>query len=671
MVLRMLAWCLFTYGGALLAGNKQTTTQAHSTATMFADRDAVVPGETIRIGLHIVLEDHWHAYWENPGDSGSAPILDFHLPQGFAASPLIYPRPKRFAVGPLTSFGYEGEVLLFREVRVPTHLSLDELVVRISAEWLVCKEECIPAFYDFERSFAKVAVASGMPISLKFDDVQGSMDRRRTLRTDFYRRSDRIVVGLAGVHPQPTAQLLDLFPYPGVPVANDKPRVDIDTRTAWLNPLPQTPGQLDTIKMLSFWKHDTGRIEAIPLLASFEQDSGSLWMMLIFALLGGLILNLMPCVFPVLALKIFGLAAKPQKARLRIADHIAYLLGILVSMWVLGLGIYLLKLGGETVGWGFQMQSPGFVAGMALLFLVMALSFQGVVEFSGQWTNIGHHLTRKTGWVGVFFSGVLAVVVASPCTAPFMGIAMGYAISQPLWINLLVLTALGLGLGLPYLVFSALPQAGRLLPRPGAWMVLFKEWMAFPLLATSIWLVHVHHQLTDAMATTWLLSAALAIFLILWSSKRLVGLTRSMTVGIGITATLATTYLAATSGPTSIHAQDHTWIPYSESGVEKHRQQQPVFVNFTASWCITCKVNEMTTFDIDEVRQFVRDHGIVMMEADWTQRDPVIAKTLQRYDRAGVPLYLLFVPGQDSPVVLPEIMTPATFKSRISAALEP
>ena len=648
------------------AQQNQWHRQDHSQASLQASHDALVPGKTINLLLWVKLDPHWHSYWRNPGDSASTADLVFNLPQGYTSKEVFYPLPQRIPTGPLMSFGYEQQMLLSKEISIP--LSENEFIgssrtIKLAAEWLVCKVECIPAIVDFQitlpiRNKAQTTAVHKIITTAKKTISPKQIEARYIVKDNQLELRAQLPKGLF---------LKDSFPYPGTPSSNNKPIVSqiSEQEVQVLHEFdPTSTSRTDSFQFL--WTLAKEKQAPQGYLVQASPTRSPVWKMVLFALLGGLILNLMPCVLPILTLKLFGFIemAKDNKKSL-IQSQLSYLMGILCSLWALSSLIILMRNFGQMVGWGFQLQYPPFVAFLVWLFFIMGLSFIGVFEVNGKFVSLGDQLTRKPGLTGSFFTGVLAVIVASPCTAPFMGVAIGFALSQTWVESFMVFSSLGIGLGAPYLLAAFFPKIVHYLPKPGAWMVIFKEVMAFPLWATSIWLLWVlNHQLSqDSLAL--ILSSLLLVSLTLWCFNKIRGRWKSLCLIIGLGISLYTLYFATIQGQVKTPHNDQTdqyWNYIEASSLSSiNTDQQAIFINFTAAWCITCQVNEKTTFSDQKVRQYTQENNIKMLKVDWTNRDPKIAQFLQQYGRAGVPLYLYYPLGQTEAKILPEVLSPELF----------
>lgn len=654
----------------------------HAKVSLVAERAAAVPGSPLTVGLRFALDDHWHVYWQNPGDSGEAPRLKWTLPPGWAAGEVAWPAPTRIETGPLVNYGYEGDVLLPVELRPPADAAVGQpAAVKLKATWLVCREDCIPGDAVFEVALPVAAEAAVDPTwGPRFAALREA--RPAPTPATFARDGEALRIALPEVEAPAGARVDFLAAREGiVPPAADPQVARTDAGLVLTVPLLGTaPDDLARLEGLVQVGGDPAssraiRAEAvppaqIPAVAAAPaatplppEERTSLGAALLFALLGGLLLNLMPCVFPVLSLKILGFVehAGDEPRAIRRQGWL-FTAGVLVSFWALAGALIALRAGGEQLGWGFQLQSPGFVAALAVLMFGLALSLAGVFEVGLSLTSVGGR-----GQWGAFGTGVLATVVATPCTAPFMGPALGFALTRPAVESMAVFTALGAGMALPYMVLSYAPRLLAKLPRPGPWMETFKQLMAFPLLATVLWLVDVFLQQAGVAAAGTLLAALLALAFAGWLWGRV---QRSGRAGPAwaLVALLAAApggwlvYGAVTfdGGASADEALWQAWTPEKEATLRA--EGRAVFVNFTAAWCISCKVNERVVFDRDDVRDAFARNEVVALLADWTDRDDVIGRTLSAYGREGVPLYLYHAPGRPDapPQVLPSILTPDT-----------
>lgn len=660
----------------------------HVEVELVAERDAVAPGERVHVGLRLAHEPHWHTYWINPGDSGLATKLKWTLPAGVTAGDIEWPAPKRLPIGPLTNFGYDGELVLPVTLEVAPDVAPGAtLPLSVKASWLVCKEECIPgdAVLTLDLPVRVAGDAAPTTHAALFTAARAALPRtdpdwRAALRRD----GDAMVVTLDAHGAPLDASSLEIFPVAPQVLASSRGTVDVaDGRATITTPISDSfvalPETLDLVVVNG--RGDardavlvTARVEqsAVGAASAAISSSGkigaeapptSLLLALSLALFGGMLLNLMPCVFPVLALKALGFAASAHDRAAARREGIAYLAGVVASFAALALALIALRAGGAALGWGFQLQSPWVVAVLALVMVATGLSLSGVWAPAGAWAGAGQSLASRGGARGAFFTGVLAVVVASPCTAPFMGPALGYAITQPAAIALLVFAALGTGLAAPLVLLSFAPALARRLPRPGAWMDTLKKVLAFPMYGAALWLFWVLGRQAGVDAMAQALLAALALAFVAWQLGRAATtprarMVRALAVVAGIVACV---YGVATIAPqppaTQVAGEGRE--PFSDARLAALRaQDKPVFVNMTAAWCITCLANERVALGTDAVRDAFARHGVAYLEGDWTQRDDAITAYLAQFGRNGVPLYVLYPRGGGEPRVLPQVLTP-------------
>lgn len=677
--------------GSQLAWSADPAPQAHVRAELVAETTALLRGGDSLVALKLTPEPGWHTYWRNPGDSGLATKLNWSLPAGVSAGPIQWPAPHRAPLGELTNYGYGDETLHLVSIAVPADWPLNRpLPLRVLAKWLVCKDVCIPGEAPLALSLPVVAGSADL------DPAQAAaFERARAALPEpapsgwqaQYQIADNnlsLAVQAPGLD---RAEVIEFFPYANDLVNHAAPqKLAVDAQGLRLSQglssyFLDAPKQVEGVLVLEQGGQrrayelsaDAGTVA--PVLtgralaaAGTAPDAATqtasttpgLLPALLFALLGGLILNLMPCVFPVLSLKALSLAQSAGQARAeQRASALAYTAGAVLSC-VLAAGLLLaLRAGGEALGWGFQLQSPTFIAALAYLMFALGLSMSGLLEIGSSWMGVGSGLASKSGLAGSFFTGVLAVVVASPCTAPFMGSALGYAVTQPVPVALLVFAALGLGLALPFLLIGYFPQLARALPRPGAWMLTFKQAMAFPLYLTVAWLLWVltRQAGADALGLTacGLVAVALAVWLLGRPGRKLAGTLIAALSLLAAGYVLASPLLRVQATTASAATSKEAWSP--ERVAALRAEGRTVFVDFTADWCITCKVNERGALASERVRQAFADAGVVTLVADWTTSDPRITQALAEFGRNGVPLYLLYPRGGE-PRVLPQVLSP-------------
>ncbi|MGE5160687.1 MAG: protein-disulfide reductase DsbD family protein [Betaproteobacteria bacterium] len=662
--------------------------ERHVDAELVAATDAIVPGQPLAVGLKLRHQSEWHTYWQVPGDSGLPTRIDWKLPAGFTAGPIEWPHPKRLPTGPLVNFGYEGEILLLVTMQVPADVPVGGRVTLAGkAEWLECKDICIPGESDIALTLPVKAAAGPSAHAALFDAMralvpqplagatgQGTIDGNRiklslalpagktASRLEFYPQQEGRIEPAAPQVLKREANATDLYLTAALPVKADANSIQ---GVLVANGGPAAGGWTGSIDLPLV----AGTVAPVSAVSSANPAvSMSLIAALGAAFLGGLILNLMPCVFPVLSLKLIGLAQHRTHSGPLAAHGVAFAAGVVLSFLLLAGLLIALQQAGSALGWGFQLQTPWVVAGLTVLFFLIGLNLLGVYEFTFG-SGVGNakaaeSLARKGDWRGSFATGVLAVIVASPCTAPFMSAALGYAITQPAVVALSVFAALGVGMATPYLLLTLFPALLRKLPRPGRWMDLFKQFMAFPMFATCVWLLWVLAQQVDAGGVGLALGVVVAVGFAAWALGlsqrgaypfRWVALAGALVAALAF-APLATADRAALAK--SVSGED--WVEYSpEKLAQLTAEGKAVFVDFTAAWCVTCQVNKRVALTSDKVVGAFEAAGVVRMRADWTTRDDRITQALAQFGRNGVPLYVLYdTKGQ--PTVLPEILTEGT-----------
>jgi DsbC/DsbD-like thiol-disulfide interchange protein/cytochrome c biogenesis protein CcdA/thiol-disulfide isomerase/thioredoxin len=632
-------------------------TQANQvTARVISPVESVVPGETLWFGLSLEIADGWNTYWKNAGSTGLPPTLELSDGQTEIQPELLFPAAKTKPFGEDTSlltYGYMEEVLHPFQVTVPESVS-GQWSLTGEARWLVCQDICIPESQVVSLSLPVVGSEREMrrtPWVQKIDAARAAVPTDFPATVNFAGAQSVWISGLTelnvkDVMPETAGETLGLVQR--VESLNDGVLITFDRV---LNPADFAVGSwvvgLETGSV---------RIPFDPLLTvpSAKQQNLSLGLVLLMALAGGLILNLMPCVFPVLSIKALSIAGKASKERREVQRGAwLYTAGILVTMLVLASIMVGLKAGGAQIGWGFQLQTPWFVGLLVYVFVILGLWLYGWVEFGMALSGVGQNLTEGHSGRAEFFTGVLAVVVATPCTAPFMGVAMGYTLTQPWWITLIVFSALGLGLALPMLVFALRPQLASRLPRPGHWMIRLKQFLAFPILATAIWLLWVLVRQTSSDVVALMLGGLLLLVFGLWLVKGGSRLSRALgllAVIASLSAIPSLSQLTPTSSEQAVVEIDSE--PYASSALRAHVDEgRTVFINMTADWCITCKVTEKRLLTTETVDQLFESYGVIRMTGDWTRYDPLITEYLNAFDRVGVPLYVVNHPGMD-PIVL-------------------
>ena len=674
-----------------LAAPPQAATE-HVQARLVTSQAAVAPGQRFTVALEQDIKAHWHTYWLNPGDSGQATSIDW---QGAQAGPIQWPTPSIQAIGPIVNYGYEGKPALLVDVTVPADAKPGaRFQPTAEVRWLVCKDVCIPEQVTLGLDLPVAAQGKPGPDADLIDAWRNAIPKPAPFAVKLAAAPQgvRLSGPTAGVtkayffadtwgavaHSAPQALKAEAsgwaldIPAGDEPLAAGKPLsgvVVLTTATgeqAWTvsAPMPEGagkgPGPADLTTPAA-----EGGANASPAPAP-EGDLG-LVPALALALLGGLILNLMPCVFPVLSIKALALVNQGNHK----AEGLAYTAGVLLSFAALAGVLIALRAGGQQVGWGFQFHSPVFVLVVAYLLFLVGLNLSGFFDVGGSFTGIGSGLAARQGLAGSFFTGVLAAVVATPCTAPFMGAALAFALAQPAVVMLAVFLALGLGLALPFLVLAFWPAAQRWLPRPGAWMDTFKQFLAFPMYAAVVWLLWVLAQQAGPDGVALALGGLVLIAFALWVRRAGRGV---LAGGVTVASLALALGTAAWIKPVAaVDARAESSVePYSaERLADLRAQNKPVFVNMTAAWCISCLVNERVALSRPEVHEAFAKAGITYLKGDWTREDPKITAVLKAHGRSGVPLYLYYAPGAAEAQVLPQILTPGLVIEAVSTPQAP
>ena len=668
---------------------------SHVKASLVSERDWIEPGKAVTVGLRLEMEDGWHTYWKNPGDAGLPPKMNWRLPEGFTVGPIAWPTPDRIAVPPLMSYGYEGEVVLPMVVETPADLTAG-IDVRLGgrADWVECMEVCLPGRAEVEltlpvRAEAAPTSAAG-PLFERARRAQPVAPEGWAL--DASSAGGKILLSF---HPPGGGVVEDAYFFAAEPGTVEHPAAQVLHAGRTKHRLDVLPAKSRTEPLLRLdgvlWAQGHAIRVDLPVTALAAvppppvpppATAAGLPLALTFAFLGGLILNLMPCVLPVLSLKVLGFVKQAgDDARKARVHGLVFTAGVLVSFWALLGLLLLLRAGGQHVGWGFQLQSPGFVVFLSFLFFLLGLNLFGVFEVGSSLIAAGNIAAGQSGLAHSFWNGVLATVVATPCTAPFMGSALGYGLSQTAAVSILVFTALGLGMAAPYLLLSFSPRLLRFLPPPGAWMVGFKQLMGFCLMATVVALLWLFGQQGGVDGMAFLLGALLLAGLGAWLYGRPSATPRGRSIRLVLSAALVILGLAVGFGPArpraaapaAVGSADLRWETWSDARVAELRAQgKPVFVDFTAAWCLTCKVNEKVALDTREVAERFAREGVTLLKADWTLRDDRITQALASYGRQGVPAYVLY--GRDpagEPHLLPEVLTPGVVFSALDRVLGP
>ncbi len=691
--------------GGTGAGAVVTTPQVRAELVAQAP-DGVGPGKTVWVGLQLTHKPEWHTYWKNAGDSGLPTQLQWTLPEGVTAGDIEWPLPKKIPIGTLANYGYEGTVLLPVPLTIGPQfqapLLSDNLTIKLSAAWLVCKTECIPEEGQFTLQVPLKSSTAGHGAA--FDAAWRSAPTALPQAPDNRLAIDGQTIRLT-VHGLPTGwqgRTLAFFPEIPEVIATAAEWGQSWNGSIWTAQVPLSPqrsnspammpvvlaldGQGRRVEMpvIGTWPAAGGPApESTALRAALDAKAGGgsalfggssgatigFWAALAGALIGGLILNLMPCVFPILAIKVLGFARHADDRRAHRINGIAYTAGVLVSFVALGMLLLALRSAGESLGWGFQLQNPAVVAGLALLFTLIGLNLAGVFQFAQIVPSSLAGFQPRHPVADAFLTGVLAVAIASPCTAPFMGASLGLAVALPPLQALAIFATLGLGLALPYLVASMVPAVARALPRPGAWMDSLKKFMAFPMFATVAWLVWVLGQQSGIDGAGALLALLVAVAFVAWTLT-LAGRGRVLAGSVALAVLLGLAWGVGpyVTEPAAVARQgdDGPWQAWAPGRVDQIvASGRPVFVDFTAAWCVTCQYNKKTTLSDPAVLADIAAKQVVLLRADWTRRDPAITAALQQLGRNGVPVYVLYQAGR-APVLMSEILSVSDMRAALS-----
>ena len=703
-------------------------------ARLLFDQDQIAPGQTLRVGLHLEQDKNWHTYWKSPGDIGLPTSIQWSTPPGVVSTPYEYPVPHKFELQGIVSYGYEDEVILFTEMTFPTDMATGPARIGLEASWLVCEVSCIPGSVTLERTIDVVSDGSGAPsgvaplfehaASFHPQSAPEGVTFKGTVEPPTVKPESPFTVTLDVTHGDGVERDATGWPF-FVPIAGDQwmildtqfapieggTRITLSGETFAPEEIPTNDAvgglfqlqQGDAVVRSEFsvplvWD---GGPEAAPAgsIAEGDGDPGAemprpepesrgFLPMLLMAFLGGMLLNIMPCVLPVLSLKIYSLVESSESdASHRQQAGLGYTIGVLGSFLALGAAVVVLKsVMGIQVGWGFQFQAPEYVIGLGTIVFVFGLSLLGVFEVPAFGATSMASAQNKEGMLGHILTGAFATFLATPCSAPFLGTGMGFAFTLPSWGVLLFFGVAGLGLAAPFLAIAYVPALAALLPKPGAWMDTFKQLLGFTLVATTVWLLDVVASQTGQAGAVGFVAFLFAIALACWILGQWAGpiaSTRSKVVALviafAVSGVAGQTFLVTDFAEPEVvdsgtikaeldFSEAVPWQAFSEERVAALKGQ-PVFIDFTADWCLSCKANEKTVLESETVRMAMKEHGIVPLKADWTRRDPVITEWLQRFGKAGVPFYLMLpADGSKAPIPLPEVITPGIVIDGFKAA---
>ena len=628
---------------------------------LLTESNSIEPGDELLVGFKFSLSPGWHTYWVNPGDAGEGASIKWNLPRDVKASNILWPGPERIPVEPLMTFGYEDEVVLLTKIYTTKNTDIP-LTLNALVSWYTCKEICIP-------QEAEVSI----PIKLGFKSPSSSNRLlKQTLEnvpTPFkgtYRVQSLDDSYIIQGQFEDNKQYDSIYFFPRFYGLTDYVESQLYEKNKDSFSLQVQPSRLK-IEHESFEgvlaTEKDGRLSYFEINHSLSSVNSSqefsVLTLIIFAFFGGLILNVMPCVFPILSIKILRFVEQSENSSYKtFKQGCLFSVGVIVSFLLIAALLISLKSGGESIGWGYQLQSPIVVSLLFYLFIVMGYIFMSNIIIGSSLARLSLISSSKGDSLESFLTGVLAVIVASPCTAPFMGSAIGFALLQPSFYSILIFLGLGIGFSLPYLVLSAKPSLLSFLPKPGQWMETFKQFMAFPMWASALWLLWVLSGQVDSQEIIQVLLGALIITIGLWlleKNKSESNWVKWMIRLPFVLLLIFALWLVPTTYSDSDETQDQ--LAYTPQLLEDLREENNlVFLNFTADWCITCKVNEAVALKTSEVSKVLAEKNITYLEADWTRKDPIISETLEQYGRTGLPLYLLF-PSEGDPLILPEILT--------------
>ena len=688
---------LLLAGPSAFALSSSTAASDNVKARLVSEVNSIGPSQVFWVALVLDIRDGWHTYWRNPGDSGEPTKLSWQLPPGYSAGDIVWSTPHRFDVPPLVNYGYAKHAVYLVPITAPQDAKPGTVTLAAKASWLVCSDVCIPEDADFQLNIPVGAQAGGLDpaATALFADARSELPSPQPAQTSARIEGGQLIITLGKAWGPALSQIQSLafFPYSegsidyGAPqtLTRSTDSIELSMKVGYQ---PPKPGAIDGVLVATEQNGTKQDSVALEIHADFsgagvssslaapaqshKAPERSLAALMLLAVLGGLILNLMPCVFPVLSIKAIHVVeqAKKHPAAVR-SKGLIFAAGVIGSMLCLAAVLLALRAGGEQIGWGFQLQSPLFVTLMIYLLLAVGLNLSGVFEVGGSLAGVGDGLTQGDSYSASFFTGVLTTLVATPCTAPFMAAAVGAALTQSALNALCIFAALGFGLALPYVLLSFAPWMRRVLPKPGAWMDTLKQLFAFPIYASAAWLLWVLSHETSSFGLGAALAGTVLIGLAAWAYQKSNSRSGGSKATVLVTAMVAlllavilpfrfADVAAATPDAAAGRLGVEEWQPYSAARVaELNAAGRPLLVNFTASWCLTCLVNERNAFSDSAVQKIFRDRNVTLMKGDWTNRDPAITQALAAFGRAGVPLYVVYnsKPGSTEPIVLPQILT--------------
>ena len=637
-----------------------------SSVEVTSESEAMMKGDELLLGLNFKLTPGWHTYWKNPGDAGEGASVTWQLPKGFQTSEILWPGPEAIPVEPLMTFGYEDEITLLTKIKA-LDAAVFPAIVKAKVSWYTCKDICVPQEANLELTIQngeKINTFFANELSNVFLNLPkelSSKHRVEALDDNYFLQME-----LDGNTPVSSAYF---FPEEyGLSSYSKEQILEINKNSLSLQ-ISQSEVDLklqNFAGVLLLNNQDSRTFFNVNLNLNNNQKQESLSiselvLTIIFAFIGGLILNAMPCVFPILSIKILNFVEQSKGSKEKMIQHgLSFSAGVLVTFLSIAGLLLLLKSGGESIGWGYQLQSPLMVTLLIYLFVAIGITFMSNLVLGGQLAQLGNINQGYGDITSSFLTGVLAVIVASPCTAPFMGSAVGIALLQPGFITIAIFVSLGLGFAAPYLLLSFYPSLLKVLPKPGAWMETLKQFMAFPMWGSALWLTWVLSGQVQTDSVLMVLLGALFIALGLWileKNQSSDGFAKWMSLSSVTILLGAALWLAPTDYENIEQDTSSDLNSYSPELLDSLlAENKPVFLNFTADWCITCKVNEAVVLNQVSIKNALESKGIVYLKADWTRKDETIANKLAEYGRTGVPLYLLYS-SEGTPVILPELLT--------------
>ena len=626
----------------------------HARISLIKDHSDFVPGTSINIGLKVSMDTGWHTYWKNPGDSGGPIEISWDLPDGFSVSDIQWPLPEKIEYPPLMTYGYEDFVIYPMILTIPDNYKEDGF--EMVADILICADVCIPESGKISSNLLEIESDSLIyewleSIPSKSIPIQTSI-RNNILEIEFTFEKE--------------VKEIYFFPDENRSIDYSSNQNFYKNDDSYLLSINLFDDELQSISgVLDI--DGTGYNVSSSGVKDSNEEGASFITALIFALIGGLILNLMPCVFPVISLKVLSFVSMGGSSSQKIRNHaLIFTAGVIASFMLIALVIVLFKQAGNAVGWGFQLQSPLIVGILSMIMVFISLVLITDNSFGESLTKLGNIGNSQNGYYSSFLTGVLAVVVASPCTAPFMGTAIGYALIQPSGETVPIFLSLSFGFSLPYLLLAVNPKLIDFLPKPGNWMVTLKEFFAFPMMATAIWLLWVFSLQVSQNLVIFLLIGWLLLALNFWIfQKNYKTITKIIFLVVSLVSML---YFLPSSEDVEIEQNQiigsaTQWYEGIED--EMRNKNQPYFINFTAAWCITCQSNEITAFSKQDFKNLLKERNIEYIKADWTNRNDAITKSLKKYGRSGVPFYVYWEPGYANPKILPAILTDQIIRNNI------